>query len=261
MSARWQAWATADPEPPVEMRFIDLFMAAIGALIFMAMLMSFLIRYVPKEPEAAAARLPPIGRLPPLTIATASLPNARVGQPYEIAFAYRSGAGIVRWKVVAGGDELPVGLAFDADSGTLAGTPGRAGVARFVLQARDAMSDVAQRPFELRVDAASRGAKGVETWVAMAMLVMLTFVWFATVSGVSQTKRRLAVLVNAAERGQGQVIFSDAGSEAHVIRLPEGVADYQARLKAARRISAFIALLVIALAVWLVWSIWFAPPR
>ena len=49
MNRAWQSRSTMDHHTvPVEMRFIDLFMAALGALIFMAMLLSFLLRFFPQ---------------------------------------------------------------------------------------------------------------------------------------------------------------------------------------------------------------------
>ena len=43
MRSRWQRSRGDDPQAPVEMRFIDMFMAALGSLVFLALLLVFLL--------------------------------------------------------------------------------------------------------------------------------------------------------------------------------------------------------------------------
>jgi hypothetical protein len=43
MRSRWQRSRGDDPQAPIEMRFIDMFMAALGSLVFLALLLVFLL--------------------------------------------------------------------------------------------------------------------------------------------------------------------------------------------------------------------------
>lgn len=258
MAASWRARAGGDRHGvPVEMRFIDLFMAALGALIFMAMLLAFLARFFDHGlgfvQEAAET---PVSD-GPLAIATRSLPPARVGEPYELAFAYRGGAGPVAWRIAAGGKEIPQGLSFDAEQGRLAGTPAERATARFVLQARDAERGEAQRPFELVVEAGGAGSRRLETWAGGFLIALLALIWFATLAAVAQTKQRLAHL--RMDHGQGKpfTIFRDGeGNEDHVVRLPGGIAEYQTRLTGTRWVGRFLLLLLVVMTAWFIWRVW-----
>ena len=58
---------------PLEMRFIDLFMAALGALIFMAMMLAFLLRFTPAHDARPAPADPAPPPAAPLRIVTGSL--------------------------------------------------------------------------------------------------------------------------------------------------------------------------------------------
>jgi hypothetical protein len=76
MIARWSRSSTREHGVPVELRFIDMFMATVGALIFMAMLFSWVIAHT-KHEDVPVVSVP--GTLP-LTLLTKALPPARVGQ-------------------------------------------------------------------------------------------------------------------------------------------------------------------------------------
>src|SRR6266853_728910 len=107
MPSGWGASHRTDRHAvPVEMRFIDMFMAALGALIFMAMLLAFLLRFVPQGATAQPSRDPRSSPKKELSLLTRTLPSARVGEPYELAFAYRGGTGDIAWEIAAGAQEL-----------------------------------------------------------------------------------------------------------------------------------------------------------
>ena len=71
-----------------------------------------------------------------LTIVTASLPSARVDGFYETTLLATGGGGVYRWSVVSGA--LPAGLALDATSGAIRGTPSSGGRFRVTVRAADA---------------------------------------------------------------------------------------------------------------------------
>jgi hypothetical protein len=68
-------------------------------------------------------------------VVTAALPDAHVGEPFELVLVAEGGAAPHSWAAVAG--TVPFGLAASAD-GTLAGTPTRAGLYTSTLYAYDA---------------------------------------------------------------------------------------------------------------------------
>ncbi len=76
--------------------------------------------------------------VPPLSIATASLPDATVGAAYSAVVSAQNGLGPYVWSVASG--NLPAGLTLDAGSGTISGTPTAAGSYSFTVQVADAES-------------------------------------------------------------------------------------------------------------------------
>jgi hypothetical protein len=73
-------------------------------------------------------------QLPPLAIATASLPAGTLGQAYTATLASTGGVPPVSWTLQSGA--LPPGVGLQTN-GTLAGTPGAAGSFTFTLAAQD----------------------------------------------------------------------------------------------------------------------------
>jgi uncharacterized protein (TIGR03437 family) len=76
--------------------------------------------------------------VPPVRIATSSLPSGTAGVRYLLALQATGGLPPLQWELLAGGG-LPPGISLDG-SGILAGTPTTAGTFNFVLRVSDALS-------------------------------------------------------------------------------------------------------------------------
>ncbi len=95
----------------------------------------FNLRVSPASPRAA-----PLPR-----INTASLPGGAVGKAYSHTLNASGGSPPYRWSARA--ETLPPGLALDSETGTLDGTPQRAGTFRFSAQVTDNEGATATRGF------------------------------------------------------------------------------------------------------------------
>lgn len=79
---------------------------------------------------------------PPLTVATASLPNGTVGTPYSQALQASSGVPPYTWSLTAG--SLPVGFNPLASNGVISGTPVATGPSNFTVKVTDSSTPTAQ---------------------------------------------------------------------------------------------------------------------
>ena len=87
----------------------------------------------------------------PVAITTAGLPSVRLATAYAATLAASGGSGTYRWAIGAGA--LPPGLSLDATSGTVAGSPTRAGRFLVTLHVSDAAdgANSSDRAFDLAV--------------------------------------------------------------------------------------------------------------
>ena len=92
-----------------------------GALLFILLLTMVIMALIPKSVDQAASSDAEAAKQAPIKIATPSdLPEAIAGRPYHLALATTGGTGPLRWMLEG---ELPTGLAFDSETGTVEGTP------------------------------------------------------------------------------------------------------------------------------------------
>lgn len=82
-----------------------------------------------------------------LTLATQSVPDGRVGTPYQYVLRVAGNASVT-WTLEAGA--TPIGIGFDASKATLLGTPTQPGVSSFTISASNGLSTV-DRTFTLTV--------------------------------------------------------------------------------------------------------------
>lgn len=106
---------------------------------------------------------------PVITLSPASLPPGASGAAYSQTISASGGVAPYTFSVIAG--TLPAGLALNATTGAITGTPTTAGSFNFTIQATDASSCVGSAPYSIVILA----APGIPTlnWVGMALLVAL----------------------------------------------------------------------------------------
>src|SRR5262245_62109653 len=85
-----------------------------------------------------------------LTVTTSSLASGTVGVGYADTVAAAAGTPPIVWSLAEG--SLPAGLAIDAGTGIISGTPGGLGSSAFVVLATDALSDTASRALSITIE-------------------------------------------------------------------------------------------------------------
>jgi hypothetical protein len=83
-----------------------------------------------------------------LRLSIGTLPTPRVGRRYRAVLHATGGTGVT-WRISSG--TLPAGLTLDSATGTITGTPRRAGMVRFGVAARDALGAGVSTPIRLTV--------------------------------------------------------------------------------------------------------------
>jgi YVTN family beta-propeller protein len=83
-------------------------------------------------------------------VGTSSLPDADVGQAYSSTLAAAGGTGPFTWSIASGA--LPTGLALNATTGAITGTPASIGTSSFTVQVADSESPVASATQALSIN-------------------------------------------------------------------------------------------------------------
>jgi Putative Ig domain len=246
---------------PIEMRFIDLFMAALGSLVFMAMLLAFLLRFLPLDGKGGTPEPPHEDGSPsgPLQIVISSFPPAFVGERYEVALAYRGGSGPIAWELPAGTEEIPDGLTFDLQHGILSGVPQASADAHFVVQASDAKGQKDQRPFELVVAPPRSGSKRAEIFLAATVTLLLAWYWWKLWDGNRHSRRMLTEMQKAYKAGNKSIKFlGPDGKTEYIVALPEGMRIHEAQQVTGERKARMVLFVLLLSIAWAVWRIWFS---
>ncbi len=130
-------------EPPLEMRFVDLFMIIVTALMFVTVMLSIISAFV------GSARIDVAPR-----VATTALPAALLDRAYYVTLAGVGGANPYTWRITDGA--LPVGLALDPATGVISGTPLVLQRVQFTAQLTDAERRSDTRAMTLQVESAGQ---------------------------------------------------------------------------------------------------------
>jgi large repetitive protein len=112
---------------------------------------TFSVQVTDQEKQSATKGFTLVIRSAVLTITTATLPNGAAGSSYSASLAAAGGTKPYKWALSGG---VPAGLAVNADSGDISGTPATAGTYTFTAQAGDAASQSANKSFTITISPA-----------------------------------------------------------------------------------------------------------
>ena len=124
-------------QSPIELRFIDLFMIIVAALIFIVLSLAVISSFHTSDHSE------------PLEIMTRSLPSAVQGYPYHLTLAGTGGVSPYSWRVVDG--RLPDGLSLDQKTGRISGIPRKEESTSFTVNLTDMIHPSASTGLTLQV--------------------------------------------------------------------------------------------------------------
>ncbi|MBK9006629.1 MAG: putative Ig domain-containing protein [Anaerolineae bacterium] len=127
-------------EPPIEMRFVDLFMIIVTALMFMIVMLSIVSAFV--GGSNALAEVSP-------RIISVELPAGLANRPYSVTLAGIGGSTPYTWKIISGA--LPGGLGLDEENGIISGTPEKIQQTQFIISLNDNDKRSSQKEYFLEI--------------------------------------------------------------------------------------------------------------
>ncbi|MFZ1963001.1 MAG: putative Ig domain-containing protein [Roseiarcus sp.] len=257
MTAHWRAAGARGGglHAPVELRFVDMFMTAVGSLIFLALLLVCLVDWLPRQ---APAHSPTSSAPPdPFRIATTVLLPGRVGDPYSMALAYRGGTGRVRWSLSAGKDTLPPGVEFDADQGEVRGAPTRPGLYRFVVAATDEGGVSDSRGYQIFVQRLYTNRSSVGAWVAGVLLAVIVVLAFYHRLVATYCRDHAKDAERAFREGATVYGYRFGAHGQTTYDLPEGIKLLEANAVQFERRFWVLAAAGAVVAAYAIWAIWF----
>jgi Putative Ig domain len=258
MRSSWRsAHGAQEQRIPVEMRFVDMFMTALGSLIFLALLLSVLVAYIDKSGPVVK---PPEKGQPAqakLRLLTASLPPGRVDEPYDLVLAHRGGVEPLTWSMIAGPSGLPGGIAFNEENGAFVGSPRATGSYPVTVVVVDSRGAKANASYYLNVAPRAVTAQQVNLLIASALLLAL--LWFAR-----KSRQRVKVygIINrmateAKNRGQTTLNLQFSATHQQQRELSEeGLRELRSEQAQARKTFRLEVLAVLAAVAYLCWAVW-----
>lgn len=145
-------------EPPIELRFVDLFMIIVTALMFVAVMLSVI--------SAAVGR--PAGSEQP-RITTTALPTALVGRPYEVTLAAEGGTPPYRWQIEGELPSAPDLRLVDPTLGVIRGTARKVDRTEFTVRVSDGgFVNSEPRRLSLATQPAGRGRYPIKARIHLA---------------------------------------------------------------------------------------------
>ncbi len=125
-------------DPPIEMRFVDLFMVIVTVMMFITVMLSTISAFVGAGRVDVAPR-----------IMTTALPAALQHQRYSLTLAVVGGTSPYSWRISEG--SLPPGLALNSETGVISGIATNVATAQFSVQLLDSERRADQRQLSLAV--------------------------------------------------------------------------------------------------------------
>jgi hypothetical protein len=255
VNTRWRTRSSSGPpRAPVELRFIDMFMTALGSLIFLALLLVFLVRWLPKQPSVADR--PHVNTTAELRIVTAILLPGRVDDPYSMAIAYRDGSGHVSWSISPGPDALPPGTTFNAAQGIISGSPTEEGIFRFVVAATDDTGGRDSRDYQILVERSLTSHSSVGIWVAAVLVAFIGFLAFILRGGASSMRAHAARAQAAYDRNESTYQHGSGAHGVTIYELPQGIGQLHALAVSWQRKSRILTVCAVLVGIYLIWAIW-----
>ncbi len=125
-------------EPPIELRFVDLFMIIVTALMFTTVILSIISAFVGGVNVDVVPR-----------VLTKAIPRALANESYELTLAATGGSGSYNWEIVEG--QLPEDLQLRPTEGMIIGIPKRAQRTQFVVRVKDSQGKTDSANLDMEV--------------------------------------------------------------------------------------------------------------